>query len=184
MKNLVNQISHKLYIFSKIRRFFSNKAALNVYKTMILPYFDYGDVVFMFSSESMLKKLDRLHLRGLRISENINNSFPKDDLLELCNISSLCNRRLVHLRNFMFNRKHLCENQPNIQNDSLSQICTRSKAGPTFNIVKPNCELYKRSICYSGCLEWNNLDSTSRNIENVFEFKKNQKTWLINTYKS
>ena len=68
LKNIVNQISHKLYVFNKIRRFLNEKAALNVYKTMILPYFDYGDVVFMFSSENLLKKLDRLHVRGLRIS--------------------------------------------------------------------------------------------------------------------
>ena len=43
LKNVVNQISHKLYVFNKIQRFLNEKAALNVYKSMILRYFDYGD---------------------------------------------------------------------------------------------------------------------------------------------
>ena len=68
---MVNNISHKLYIFSKIRRFLSINAALDIYKTMVLPYFDYGDVVFMFSNGGLLKKLDRLNVRGLKISKKI-----------------------------------------------------------------------------------------------------------------
>ena len=71
IKSVVNNISHKLYIFSKIRRFLSINAALDIYKTMVLPYFDYGDVVFMFSNGGLLKKLDRLNVRGLKISKKI-----------------------------------------------------------------------------------------------------------------
>ena len=68
LKNVVTQISHKLYILSKNRRFLNDQSALIVYKTMILPYFDYGDAIFMFSKSVYLKKLDRLHIRGLKIS--------------------------------------------------------------------------------------------------------------------
>ena len=179
LKNVINTISYKLYIFSKIRTYLTEQSAIIVYKTMVLPYFDYGDVVFMFSNKKLLSKLDRLHKRGLKISIKLSTNFSDIQLFNYCNISNLENRRIVHLRNFLFNRKHLCENNENEE----TMVCTRAKSGPVFNINKPNCEAYKRSICYSGGLEWNNLNSDIRNIDNLFEFKKIQKNWLLKTYK-
>ena len=178
VKSVVKNISHKLYVFSKIRRFLSEKAALDIYKTMILPYFDYGDVIFMFSNENLLRKLDRLHIRGLKISKKILSTIDESDLLKSSNLSNLRNRRTVHLRNFLFNRKHLCET---IENRN-EQICTRNNDGPLFHIEKPNCESFRRNVCYSGYIEWNKLDLNIRKIENIFDFKKIQKNWLSSTY--
>ena len=178
LKNVVNVISHKLYIFSKLRRFLDDRTSLLIYKTMILPFFDYGDVAFMFSNSSMLKKLDRLHLRGLKISSKSNVNVNDLDLFKKCDISNLSNRRLVHLRNFMFNRKNIC--YLNIIDEN--RICTRSNTGPLFPVSKPNCETFKRSVCYSGAVEWNSLDSEKRNSENIFIFKSKQKEWLLQTY--
>ena len=67
----------------------------------------------------------------------------------LCKISNLDDRRIVHLRNVMYNRKHLCQ----ITNDDEYIICTRSQAGPLFNVLKPNCEAFRRNICYSGSVD-------------------------------
>ena len=57
-----------------------------------------------------------------------------------------------------------------------------SSAGPLYCIEKPNCEAFKRKVCYSGYIEWNKLDSSSRNLENVFEFKRIKKKRLMETY--
>ena len=80
LKYIANLISHKLYVFCKIRKYLNDHAALTVYKTMILPYFDYGDAIFMFSKSPILKKLDRLHLRGLKISIRKDNTISDDQL--------------------------------------------------------------------------------------------------------
>ena len=60
-------INHKLYMFSKIRRCLNVKSALAVYKTMILPYFDYGDIIFMSTNIPEIRKFNKFHIRGLRI---------------------------------------------------------------------------------------------------------------------
>ena len=52
IQQTMNKVSHKLYILSKIRQFLTVKSSILIYKTMILPYFDYGDVVYMFSSKN------------------------------------------------------------------------------------------------------------------------------------
>ena len=79
----------------------------------------------------------------------------------------------------MYNRKKQCILT---NDDEENRICTRSNSGLLFHVTKPNCESYKRSVCYSGAVDWNSLGSELRNAENIFAFKKSQKVWLINTY--
>ena len=93
-------------------------------------------------------------------------------------ISNLENRRVVHLRNYMFKNKSKCIDIE----ENNKQIITRENAGPKFYVVKPNCESYKRNVLYAGAIDWNSLDADKRNIKNYHEFKRMQKSWLLNTY--
>ena len=123
-----------------------------------------------------IRKLDKKHIRGLRIGYKIQGKIENNDLFKLANISNLENRRKVHLRNFMFKNKKKCI----IKEENT--ITTRGNSGPSFEVKKPNCESYKRNIYYSGAQEWNNLDADVRKLEHFYQFKRIQKSWLINTY--
>ena len=175
-ENLLKLINHKLYMFSKIRRYLNVQSAATIYKTMILPYFDYGDIIYMSSNIPEIKKLDRKHIRGLRISFRIQGKIEENDLFSLANISNLENRRKVHLRNFMYRNKEKCI----IKNENC--IETRCNSGPTFKVDKPNCETFKRNVYYAGAIEWNNLDAEVRKLEHYYQFKRIQKSWLLKTY--
>ena len=61
-------------------------------------------------------------------------------------------------------------------------VVTREKSGPKFNVLKPDCESYKRNVYYAGANDWNSLDAERRKIKNYQEFKRFQKSWLLNTY--
>ena len=175
-ENLLNVLNHKLYMFSKIRRYLNDQSAIRIYKSMIVPYFDYGDISFMSSKMREVKKIDKYHIRGLRISFKIQGKIEDRELFKLGKVSNLENRRLMHLRNFMFKNKSKCieENE--------NRIVTRENSGPTFRVIKPNCESFKRSVYYTGAIDWNSLDAEKRNIKNYYEFKRVQKSWLLNTY--
>ena len=62
IQQTINEVSHKLYILSKIRQFLTNKSSI-----LILPYFDYGDIIYMFASSNELSKLERLQERCINI---------------------------------------------------------------------------------------------------------------------
>ena len=177
--NLVNLINHKLYMFSKIRRYLNERSAIQIYKTMILPYFDYGDICYMSSKIQEVKKINNHHIRGLRICFKIQGKIEENDLLKMGKISNLKNRRIVHLRNYMFKNKSNCID--NTTNENM--ISTRENSGPKFKVTKPNCESYKRNVLYNGAIDWNSLESVKRNIKNYHEFKRMQKSWLLNTYR-
>ena len=42
----------------------------------------------------------------------------------------------------------------------------------TFNVIKPNCESFKRNVYYSGGVEWDSLDSEVRNLYKIHAFKR------------
>ena len=165
-------------MFSKIRKYLNVRSALAIYKTMILPYFDYGDIIFNNANIPNVKKLDKLHIRGLIICFKIQGIIDDMDLYNLAKVSNLLSRRTVHLRNYMFKNKNKCEKKLD------NTIVTRKNAGPTFKVLKPNNEVYKRNVYYSGAIEWNKLDAEDRNVNEFFIFKRSQKAWLLNTYKT
>ena len=43
IKKTIKTIAHKVYILSKVRKYITEAATLTLLKTMVLPFFDYGD---------------------------------------------------------------------------------------------------------------------------------------------
>ena len=68
-----------------------------------------------------------------------------------------------------------------VDNSNLN-ISTRLNDGPVFKVTHPNSEPIKRNVMYAGALEWNNLDSDIRNIDDMVKFKRYQKSWMLNIF--
>ena len=107
LNNTIKLVAHKIFLLNKIRYYITDDAAVKVYKSMILPYLDYGDIFFMNASSVQVKKLQTLQNRALKICQSIPN-IPIDVLHQAAQIPKLIPRRVTHLRNFMFkNRSNL-----------------------------------------------------------------------------
>ena len=102
-------VSHKLYLLSKIRKYITVEASINIFKTMILTIIEYGDIIYNGTSEANRNVIEKLFYRGLRLSINANNHISKLDLCTSCKISTLDKRQLCHLLLFMHKQK---ENKP------------------------------------------------------------------------
>ena len=66
--NLVSVVNFKAYSFTKFRHMLTKSAAIRLYKSMILPYLDYGDSIYGGANQDLLQKLQRLQNRCLRIA--------------------------------------------------------------------------------------------------------------------
>ena len=66
-------------MFSKIRKYLNVTSALAVYKTMIIPHFDYGDIIYMSLNIPEIRKMDNNHIRGLRIGFEIQGKIDDKD---------------------------------------------------------------------------------------------------------
>ena len=136
---------------------------------MILPYLDYGDILFINSSKKLLNKLDQLQKRAVKLCLRPGGDIPEDILLRSANIAKLDKRRDYHLLNFMFKKKTCIELL------DIKQVNTRARAAPLFKTIIPNCEKYKNSVLYKGAIRWNSLPVDIRNIDSYDSFKNLQK---------
>ena len=173
IQQTMNKVSHKLYILSKISQFLTTKTAILIYKSMILPYFDYGDIVYMFSSKLELSKLDRLQERCINICTRTYGRDNIDNIRSTYRLPTLEKRRNCHINNFMYNRNI------NIEDINDNDIQTRSRSSKKFIINKPNIEAYKRSTVYSAASRWNALKPETKNVGIYEAFKYHQKKEML-----
>ena len=174
VKNVANMVSYKSILLCKIRKFLTEKVALKIYKSMVLPYFDYGDVIYGNANADGLEKLQRLN-RCLKICKGYNRRHDTADLHSVTKTPKLKARRFAHLNSFMYSRLK----DPLLVD--ARDIRTRAHDAPLFKIKIPKIEMYKRAVEYSGALQWNDLSPAIRGIENSKLFKTKQKAVMMST---
>ena len=175
IKEMNRLVSHKLYILSKVRKYITNDACINIFKTMILSLIEYCDIVYAGTSITNLNNIDKLFYRGLRICMYSNNHLSHEILCKECKIAPLVKRRLAHLLLFM--HKHT-NNKTIIKKKTVN---TSMQNGPVFNTYKPNSEKAKANVLYRGAIEWNTIDAHYRNMD-FTQFKAYQKRKLSECY--
>ena len=170
LQNCLNIASHKTYLLSKIRSYITHDAALRIYKTMILPIIEYGDVLYDGSNSRLLSKLQTLQNRCLRICNAEPFHVPVIYLHEISQLARLDLRRKMHLILYMYKQKsnHAIVNARNVQ--------TRAHDAILFTTDRPNSEKYKNNVLYKGAVIWNSQSTQERNIQTYELLKKHLKT--------
>ena len=144
LQNCLRIASHKAYLLSKVHSYITTEAALRIYKTMILPVIEYGDILYDNSNMKLLGKLQTLQNRCLRICSLEAYHVPVIYLHEVCNIAGLNLRRNMHLILYMYKQKR------NITIVDSRNIFTRAHDALLFLFERPNSEKYKNNVLFKG----------------------------------
>lgn len=75
LKQVIKNCAQKIYVLGKIRNKLTQRAVVDIYKTMIIPLLDYGDIFYDSGSKSLLNKLDSLERRAVRLILNLRKSY-------------------------------------------------------------------------------------------------------------
>ena len=102
---VIKKVMHKQILLTKIRPFLNDGVALSIYKMMILPYFDYCDVVYQGACTGELDKLQRLQNKCLKTCLNLHRLVDTDLVHSGAKCTKLTPRRESHLCNFMYGRQ-------------------------------------------------------------------------------
>ena len=173
IQSTIRIILHKLSLLAKMKKFLTNDTALSIYKAMLLPYFDYGDIIYDKANCKDLDKLQKLQNKCLRICLGQERRFSTEVAHGLTKVPFLKNRRSAHVLNFMYKRK------ANVRLMNVREIRTRAHDAPLFEVEIPRCEAFKRSVGYFGSVEWNNLTPDVRNTGSYLAFKNIQKKNML-----
>ena len=173
-KECIRLVSHKLYLVTKIRNIINNKQALTIYKSKILPYFDYGDIFYNKTFSRTLEKIQKLQNRAIRLCLGRDSRYNVLLLHQESKIPKLDNRRHTHLLNFVYPRAH------NIEYLDIPVVPLRRYDAPILFVHFPNNESFRHSILYQGAMAWNALPVEDRAMDSHSKFKDIQKAKLIN----
>ena len=172
IKNIVAKGTHKLIVLSKIRKYLYVRTSLTIFKSMILPHFDYGDIVYAASSNENLNDLQTLQNKCLRLCTRSPLDMNIVNLHTISKVNMLNDRRNTHLLNLMYQRK---DNADYIDNRALP---TRQHRSITFKVLFTDKTTVQKSVLIRGANLWNSLPNDTKQIPSEKEFKKYTKSLL------
>ena len=167
--------AHKVYMLSKVRRYIDQETSIHLYKSMIMPVIDYGDIVYSGAPCTILEKLQKIQNRALRICLQADYHLPVITMHQRTNVPNLKVRRYAHLNNYIYSRKQDTEYLV------TREVRTRRFDAPVLETVRPQIEKYKKGTMYRGIAQWNTLDVQTRNTDEVTTFKEAQKKRMMET---
>ena len=180
LSNTYKILNHKLWLFRKIRNSLNQAASLMIYKTMILPYLDMGNIYYTGLPLNDLKKLQTVQNIALRICFNI-----KDPLLVTTKELHL----KANLLPLYYRRKYLlltvCYRL--VSNKSLKTITgrsTRAGTAPLLFQFTPRINRTRSCPIYTATTFWNTLPPLTRLINNKDAFKRNVSKLLRNEFRN
>ena len=166
INNIIKTVSHKLNLLSKTRQLITQAASVRIYNSMILPYMDYGDVVYQAATSDLLCKLQRLQNRDLRIITRYDDNYQNTTAIhQSLRILPLSRRRYVHTNNFAYKRSI----QPKyVENRNL---LTRAHGKKLLLCPRPRTERLKNSVVYTTAKCWNELSLDEQRACSYNSFK-------------
>ncbi|XP_068692902.1 uncharacterized protein [Montipora foliosa] len=174
--------SRKIGILTRMRKLIPIHAKLQIYKSAILPHFDYCNLVWHFCKASDKNKLERLNERGLR-AVYCDYKSPYEELLKRAMLTTL-NRRLQNVAIFIYKIKNKLLPQTVVDlftcPDHKYNLRNTDFSTNSFNTLKYG----KNSLRYFGPHLWSKLNSSIRSEPSVNAFKNRiRKLGLTNLIK-
>lgn len=168
MSVCVRNAYHKLYLVNKIREFIPVNTAIVLYKTMILPYLEFGNVFLLNCKSGDLVKIQRVQNRCLRTLLHKGRMYDINLLHRDARLATWKKRALTSAMKLMFKYKFDHNNLAEVRAETIA--VTRSQAGPLFSLDMPNSQRFVNCTSYYLRTEWNKLPLSLRCINDYIHF--------------
>lgn len=180
--HIAKKLASNLWLLSKLKDYLSIEHRVQFYKTYIQPHIDYCSTIWGGTSQYNLNRIYRLQKRSIKIILN----YEYDDIgssMDNLKILSIYERIFLRKAKFMFKiSKSLTPQYINqmfslrAMNETIESL--RSTSIINFSTPRPQKELFKQSLMYSGPIIWNNLPNWLKNLETVDSFHKHCIKWM------
>ena len=167
---LKSKLSSKVGLLYRLRKTVPLDTIMQLYNSIVLPHFDYCDIIYGQCSNVNLEKIQKLQNRAARI---LSGSGPRENRINMfkrLKWLSLKNRQLLHKCNMIY--KSLNNLAPSYMSNALSSL---SHSHNTRNCnklkIKPHrTEYYANSFEISGPTTYNNLPDNIRCATSINSF--------------
>ena len=176
VNRLIGSVTAKLKQFQRMRSFLNTKAALMVYKNMLLPILEYGDIFLTAATNINKKRLQVIQNKGLRCALGRNIETSTSELHREARLLQLKYRREQHLLNFMYDQ---AQNTDMLRSRNASAVRTRTSNKKLLKVRRPRTESFRKSLAYVGPKKWNQLQEVFHHTQSKQTYKMlvNQMLW-------
>ena len=99
---LRRKVMVKMKMLGRIRQYVSQSLAIMLYNSLILPDFDYADIIYDSFSKHNANKLQVMQNKCLKLCIKCDRRIPSDELHARAKMPLLSTRRNVHTCNFVY----------------------------------------------------------------------------------
>ena len=170
-----NELSKMVNYLGRLRQFVNMSELKLIYKSIILPHFDYGDVVWQSASSKSLTQLQKIQNRAGRIILKVNPySHTSTSQIHSClGWKMIRERQTSHL--ILLTYKILNNMTPAYLKDMFKFKPSPYSLRNEHNLFlpKPTTNYCKRSFVYRASLQYNKLSPDLRKLPTFAIFKNN-----------
>ena len=168
---VMNKVVKNMYLLRRLRPYIDKDVALTFFKSLIQCHFDYCSSVWSNASKLLLRKLQVLQNRSLRIVMNVDYRYPSNSLYTVLKLDRLDLRWWKQLACTMFRAvfnfypPYLCELF------CYRELVYRTRSGEKkLQLFRPKTNYGKISLRYRGAKLWNDLNH--QDINSILSFKR------------
>lgn len=170
---LCKKVASAIGALKRVRPFVTQAVAVQIYKALILPYFDYCSAVWDGLSNRLADKVQKLQNRAARVILRASYDTRSSDLRNRLRWDSLCVRRIKLKAILMFKSIHGLA--PSYLQNLFSARHTNyhlRNSEQRLTLPRPRTDYCKRSFSYSGAKIWNELPVYVRLSTSLAQFKR------------
>ena len=177
-------ISRNIGIMNKLKHFIPNCILHTLYCTLILPYLNYGILIWGNTCKSYLNKLIKLQKWAIRTISNSHYRSHTAPIFAKYNVLNVNDMYTLELGTFMF--RYSVNDLPSsfdgyfAKRSDIHNYSTRH--GNDFNLTKNKKTFSDHAVRSSGPRLWNSLDNEIKTSKSVKHFRKQYKHKLISIY--
>ena len=186
ISTITKTISRNIGVINKLKFCLPSSNLLMLYSTLVLPYINYGILVWGNTHQYLLEKILLLQKKCLRIIFNLNPLAHTDELFfenKILKVNEIYSFQLGQFM-FKFNNKKAPQIFDNIfhRNDTVHNYPTRRSN--EFHLPLLRTILAQNTFVYTGPKFWNGLDHTTTDSNTICSFKYKLKKSLLSSYKA
>ena len=161
----------KLGILRKSRDFLDRNTSILLYKSLVLPHFDYCDTVYGVSADINLQKLQKLQNSACRTMLLCDKRTPISEMHKSLELLTLKDRRHLHMS--MDCHAHINNPKSSLNKYFKKRETRRTRAGESkMELPNLRSNTGRKAFSFRGPQHWLSLPENTRIIESKQLFKK------------
>ena len=173
LKTIVNKINKTIGLLRKFQNFLPRKSLLTIYKFIIRPHLDYGDIIYDQSYNiSFHQRLESLQYDVALAITGATRGTSKEKVYDELGLESLQNRRLYRKLYFLY--KITANQSPSCLFNMIPRKNTSHPTRGSDNIplLGTKHNFFQNSYFPAAIKEWNRLDIDIRKSDSISILKK------------